>query len=267
MTMRLSLLFLLLTAPGAAAAQAAKSAQPRPLPVLRGSVQDTLGQPLEGAQVEILGEKETTTTGVNGDYRVEGIKPGKYWVVVRRIGYAPLRAALSFNRGDDRRIVFQLEPMAQNLPDVVVRAEDGRWMRRYQDFVWRSKSSFGRFLTRDDIERAHANYLSDVVRRYLPWTTSDAFFTPYFPDPSGLMARLDGSGATRSGSLIAARNGRNCSPAVSVNGARPVGGWAVNDFRPEDVEAIEVYRRSFDMPLEFSGWDGGCGGLVVVWLR
>ncbi|HEV8355543.1 MAG TPA: hypothetical protein VGQ17_02125, partial [Gemmatimonadales bacterium] len=61
MTMRLSLLFLLLTAPGAAAAQAAKSAQPRPLPVLRGSVQDTLGQPLEGAQVEILGEKETTT--------------------------------------------------------------------------------------------------------------------------------------------------------------------------------------------------------------
>ena len=267
MPMRL-LAFLLLTVPAAAMAQAPKpAAQPRPLPILRGSVQDTLGQPLEGAEVEILGENATITTGVNGDYRVEGLKPGKYWVVVRRIGYAPLRAALSFNRGDDRRIVFQLEPMPQNLPDVVVRAEDGRWMRRYQDFVWRSKSSFGHFLTRDDIERAHANYLSDVVRRYLPWTTSDAFFTPYFSDPSGLMGRLDPSGATRSGSLISARNGGNCSPAVSVNGARPFGGWAVNDFRPEDVEAIEVYRRSFDMPLEFSGWDRGCGGLVVVWLR
>ena len=45
-----------------------------------------------------------------------------------------------------------------------------------------------------------------------------------------------------------------------------MGGWAVNDFRPEDVEALEVYRSGYQMPMEFAGWDLPCG-LVVVWTQ
>ena len=233
---------------------------PKPLPVMRGAVQDTAGRPLEGAQVEILGLARSLTTPVSGSYRFDAIQPGKYWVVARRIGYAPVRAALSFNLGDDREIAFQLEPLPYNLPEVKVRAEDKAWMRKYQDFAWRSKSSFyGHFLTRDDIERAHGTYLGDVVRRYLPFTNSQSYFTPYFADPfPGRMARFGAS--TRS------RFMDGCSPAVSVNGARPIGGWAVNDFRPGDVEAVEVYRGSHQVPLEFTGSESPCG-LVIVWTR
>jgi hypothetical protein len=146
-----------------------------------------------------------------------------------------------------------------------VRAEDARWARRYQDFIWRSRSSFGHFLTRDDIEKSRPNELGDVVRRYLPFTTSDAFYTPFFPDPFGMDSRFGAFNASRGGSLASRRG--SCSPAVSVNGARPMGGWAVNDFRPDDVEAVEVYRQAREIPMEFAGWDVGCGGLVVVWLR
>jgi hypothetical protein len=235
---------------------------PKPNPVLRGAVQDTLGQALEGAQIEILGLKLVATTPGSGSFRFDDLKPGRYWVAVRRIGYAPLRAALTFNQGDDREIVFQLEPLAHLLPEVVVKGEDKRWMRRYQDFVWRSRSSFGHFLTRDDIEKSHAAYLGDIVRRYLPFTTSDAFFTPAASD--GWQNPFMDHGLGRFGSSSTGRLGRNCAPAVSVNGARPFGGWAVNDFRPEDVEAIEVYRNGFQLPMEFNGWDVACG-LVVIW--
>jgi hypothetical protein len=257
----ISLSLLLAAVP--ASAQTARPA--KPLPVMRGAVQDTSGKPLEGAQVEILGLDRTVTTPVSGAYRMDEIKPGKYWVAVRRIGFAPLRTTLNFNPGDDRRIVFQLEPLPQSLPDVEVRAEDARWARRYQDFLWRSRSAFGHFLTRDDIERAHPSYLSDVVRRYLPFTTTESFFTAYFPDPSGMMNRIVSLGPSDA-SRRAAEAGR-CAPSVSVNGSRPWGGWAVNDFRPEDVEAIEVYRNMRQLPAEFVGWGVGCGGLVVVWLH
>ena len=237
----------------------------KPSPVMRGAVQDTLGQPLEGAQIEILGLKLAATTPGAGSYRIDDIKPGKYWVAVRRIGYAPLRTTLTFNPGDDREIVFQLEPVAHVLPEVVVQGEDTRWMRRYQDFVWRSHSSLGHFLTRDDIKKSHAAYLGDIVRRYLPFTTSDVFFHSTFENGSNFMEnRLGWFGG--SSSLSRSRFGRDCSPAVSHNGARPIGGWAVNDFQPEDVEAIEVYRSGFQMPTEFIGWGATCG-LVVVWTQ
>jgi hypothetical protein len=238
-------------AAGAAQAQTPKPVKPNP--VMRGAIQDTLGQALDGAQIEILALKRVvTTTTTTGSYRFDDIKPGKYWVAVRRIGYAPLRAALTLNQGDDREIVFQLEPLAHLLPEVKVQAEDKRWMRRYQDFVWRSRSSFGQFLTRDDIEKSRAAYLGDIVRRYLPFTTSDMYF----------MSSWTASSSLSRGSRL----GRNCPPAISLNGGRPMGGWAVNDFQPEDVEALEVYRNGYQMPTEFVGWDLPCG-LVVVWTQ
>jgi hypothetical protein len=54
-----------------------------------------------------------------------------------------------------------------------------------------------------------------------------------------------------------------CSPAVSINGGRPMG-WGLSDFRAEDVEAVEIYRSVRQMPIEFEHWGLSCG-LVVVW--
>lgn len=238
---------------------------PKPLPVLRGAIQDTLGHPLEGAQIEILGLNRTVTTPGSGAYRFEDIKPGKYWVIARRIGYQPLKAALTLQRGDDREIEFQLEPLPYNLPEVKVRAENQKWERQYRDFVWRSRASLhGYFLTRDDIERSHATVLGDVVRRYLPFVSSQAFYTPSFPDPFA-----SGWGRTGIGWVGSRSFGfnRDCAPAVSLNGSPNTGGWAVNDFRPEDVEAVEVYRSAAELPMEFVNPGAGRCGLVVVWTQ
>src|SRR5262245_25257472 len=76
---------------------------PRPTTaIMRGAVEDGIGGRLEGAEVTILGSGRVATTGARGLYRIDSIAPGKYWVAVRRIGYAPLRAALSFSAGQDR---------------------------------------------------------------------------------------------------------------------------------------------------------------------
>jgi hypothetical protein len=232
---------------GAIQAQAPKPA--KPLPVIRGEVQDTSGAGLAGAQVEVLGAERTATTSARGGYRLEQIPPGRYWVIARRIGYAPLRAALTFNPGDDREIVFQLEPLPQILPEEVVSAADLRWQQRYRDFLWRSRSGPGRFLTRDDLKKDQRAFLDEVVSRYL-------IFRRFDPSVSAFSI---GRGAGLS-------SGRSCSPMVSLNGNTPLGGWTLGDFRTEDVEAVEIYSWSRSFPIEFQHWQGRCG-LVVVWTR
>lgn len=250
----------LLVLASTATAQTAKPS--KPLPVLRGAIQDTAGRPLDGALIEIIGLKRRMFTPSSGAFRFDDVKPGKYWVVARRIGYAPLQTALTFKPGDDREIVFQLDPLPHVLPEELVKGDDAAWQRRYGEFLGRSRGAFGNFLTRDDIEQARPQYLGDVVRRHMPFTSSDAFFTPAFADFNRTF-----TGFRRSGQLSTrAALSRDCSPLVSVNGATPSGVWAVNDFRPEDVEAVEIYRGNRMMPAQFATWGTECG-LVVVWTR
>ena len=232
---------------GTSQAQAPKPA--KPLPVIRGEVQDTSGAGLAGAQVEILGTDRSVTTSAKGGYRLEQIPPGRYWVLARRIGYAPLRAALTFNAGDNREIVFQLEPLPHVLPEEVVTAADLRWQQRYRDFLWRSRSGPGRFLTRDDLKKDQRAFLDEVVSRYL-------VFGRFDPSVSAFSI---GRGAGPSAS-------RSCNPMVSLNGNTPLGGWTLRDFQTEDVEAVEIYSWSRSFPIEFQQWQGRCG-LVVVWTR
>lgn len=242
-------------------AQAQTDNAPKPLPILRGAIQDTSGKPLDGALIEIIGLQRRMFTGSSGGFRFDEVKPGKYWVVARRIGYEPLQTALTFKQGDDREVVFQLDPLPHVLQEEIVKGDDAAWQRRYGDFKARSRGAFGNFLTRDDIEQARAHYLGDVVRRHLPFTRSDAFFTPAFADfDRGF------TGSRRLGQRTRSAFNRGCSPLVSVNGGTPSGIWAVNDFRPEHVEAVEVYRGNRMMPAEFAMWGTECG-LVVVWTR
>src|SRR5439155_22298475 len=77
------------------------TAQPSARSSMRGEVQDDKGHPLEGARVEFFGLDLATTTSGAGKYRLVDIQPGKYWVMVRRIGYQALKAALSFNPGEN----------------------------------------------------------------------------------------------------------------------------------------------------------------------
>ncbi len=242
----------------------AQDAPPKNPAVMRGEVQDSRGAPLEGAEVELLGANRKALTPASGTYRLGDLRPGRYWVTVRRIGYEPLRVALTFDPGVEREIIFQLDSRPQRLADIDVTAEDRVWARRYQEFVWRSRSTFGRFLTRDDIERYNPVYLSDVVRSYLPGVPLRAFDRAPFFD---VFADGWGDGGALGWTHAGYGSRSSCAPAVSLNGATPFSTWAINDFRPQDVEAIEVYRRGRDIPIEFQRMTPGTCGLVVIWLR
>lgn len=108
----------LATLGGAAAAQS--TAQP-PTPSVRGVVRDTAGVPLEGAEV-VVGDRHART-GAEGTFRVDGLPPGRYALVVRLVGYVPVRSRIGVVAGGPTELEYYLRPAPQLLPTSVVDAQ------------------------------------------------------------------------------------------------------------------------------------------------
>jgi hypothetical protein len=75
------------------------------------------------------------------------------------------------------------------------------------------------------------------------------------------------TGETVVGKLLVLGHGRNqCVPNVYVDGMPAAFGASMNELGgyvwPEDVEAIEIYRRWSEAPAEYRS---GC--LVLIWTR
>jgi hypothetical protein len=93
-----------------------------------GTVTDPQGQPVVGAQIQIInrstGYSTATTTRASGLYFVQGLESGgPYTVRVRRIGFEPgERHDVIVSLSQTTRIDFQLSAAAQRLSGVEIRA-------------------------------------------------------------------------------------------------------------------------------------------------
>jgi outer membrane receptor for ferrienterochelin and colicin len=95
---------------------------------IAGTVTDAQGQPVEGAQVQIINRSTGFTAGSNsratGYYLVQGLETGgPYTVRVRRIGFQPVdRNDIRVNLSQTTRVDIQLTPQATQLAGVTINA-------------------------------------------------------------------------------------------------------------------------------------------------
>jgi hypothetical protein len=258
-----------------------------PGPLFRGTVVDENRTPLEEAEVVVGGFSPRTSgpfqrnTDARGRFAFPELGPGRYAVTVRRVGYTPLQASLALQPDSARNVQFVMTTWPQDLPEIVVERRNNlvRGARRASVFG-------GVFLTRDDIARAAPTTMGEFLRRYLPNVSPYQFSTPNMgrdlPSPFAggdavapaavtllsvpFRKRLIGSEA-REDFL-----GKDCPPVISINGAPAGVGFAINDFDPQQIEAIEVYRRRLKVENTFEFhedvvWARSCGALVVIWLK
>lgn len=223
--------------------------------VVTGTVRDSAGQPLAAVEVFVATAQTPALTNERGTYTVTGVPRGRVWVSARRIGFAPTRRSATIERGRTTTLDFEMTPLPVILGELVVRAS-GMHLDRLSDFWRRSRMGWGRFLTRDDIDRRRPTELSQLVRIYLPNGVFQSFdhetYDPFFRE------RLGPSRFSRP----------RCAPALSVNGGYPMEGWRVNDLAVNDVEALEVFRPGMQVPFEFTSSSRAADcGLVVAWLR
>jgi hypothetical protein len=114
----------LLAAPSQAAAQVTTSA-------MRGSVTDSAGRPLEGAQIEAIhqpsGSRYAATTRADGRFTLPGLRVGgPYTVSAARLGYQrQTQGNISLALGVSADVSFRMVAAAVQLTAVTVQAEAG----------------------------------------------------------------------------------------------------------------------------------------------
>lgn len=228
--------------------------------VITGVVRDAEGKPLAGAEVFAGRSDKPATTTEQGTFRIAPAPTGPLWVSVRRIGYAPVRRSVTISKGEVQTLDFEMEPLPVTLPELKVVERSGFKSRRLEDFWRRSRTGFGgRFVTREEIERRNPIQLSQLVRGHLPFAALARW------EVSAWDSEYDFIGFRSAATGVS----RRCSPAVSINGNVPLGGWLVDDIPVSEVEAIEIYKpRWSNIPVEYSFHPRAQAcGLVVIWQR
>jgi TonB family protein len=214
---------------------------------LVGTVLDSLGGPLSGAQVSVQGTNVRAVTDASGAFRLSRLPAGEATLFIRRLGYRPESPTARVNPSAERRLEIRLSALAMRLPTVEVRRRAEVYDSRLKGFNARKEKRVGHFVTREDLDRMSSARFIDALRGI----------------PGVQMRPIRGGGTT-----VAVRGSR-CPPLVFIDGF-PAGA-GVMDLDMLDlagVEGIEVYSGVATVPAEFMGARGGHGcGVIAVWSR
>jgi hypothetical protein len=218
--------------------------------VIRGTVSDSGRQPVTGAQVHIKNTDIRGVTDTAGRFVLPGVWPGTVTVNVQRIGLELQRSEVVVKAADTTVADFVMSQIAQLDP---VETEASRASGRMAAFEQRRlRAAGGAFITRADIDQRNPSSLSEMLRTV-----------------SGVSVRS----SAIAGEQPVVRMGRSPRPAVKgvcevqlfVDG-QPYHRGNVDDFPPETVEGIEIYRGGAEIPAEFRRDNAGCG-LIAIWTR
>ena len=229
--------------------------------VLRGMVADRMtGRGLEEVTVSLNGGV-TTGTRADGIFDLVGVNwlAGTNTVSFRRLGYRPWVQELELEE-DRSELVMSvlLTSLAITMDPVVVEAERVRRSRYLENagFYRRQEKGFGYHVSPERVEerRAEISNVGDLLTGIPGVTVMD------LPEPiDGITGRL----------LMLGYGEGRCIPRLYVDGSPFAYDGTVAMLetiaRPEDLYAIEIYRRASETPVEYSVAGDGC--VIVVWTR
>jgi hypothetical protein len=206
------------------------------------------------ADVEVLlGSTVRTFTDKKGYFEFDPVNAGVHEVLVRKIGYTPVRFRVAVTAGDIWDGTIALDRTAQALPEVVV-LDSARSLKNYrphwiEEFVSRRRAGLGTFLDRVDIENAQAMNTGKLLMT-APGITAYQGFS------------YDDLRVNRCGSGF----GTNSKGIVYVDGAKTeestTGRFVTfTDYPPSRLAAVEIYKGRNTIP---PGFDDPSACLVVL---
>lgn len=213
---------------------------------VKGTVRDSLGIPVEGAQVTVVGAAMVGETDDHGIFLLGKASPGELLVRVRRIGFRPDSARVAILAGQTAAVDIVLNRVAVELRPVVVlgrRNITGQMAGFYE----RQSRGMGHFITREQIEKRNPINMTDMFRMV----------------PG---ARVDSRGFRTQVRFRGAR----CAPLTWLDGTPLYAGeFDLDSLDPRSMEGIEIYSGPAGVPAEFQGnrnMSSSCG-TVILWSR
>jgi hypothetical protein len=229
------------------------AAVPLPAQVIRGRLLDAnTGQAITDGQLSVLGDDHATLVRAESDgkgsFTLDLPGEGQYQLRAEHDGHrtatsTPIRAF----RGDTIEVEFRLSARLVLLTPLVVTAPSRGMRTGLAGYYSRlaSPTRLGRFVTRQQIERRHPSFASDLLRG-----VAGVKVIPRVVGGSGMV-------------LL-----RECEPQLYLDGMRVhLPHVGIDELvTPQDLEGIEVYGSSAEVPVELGGSNSICGA-IALWTR
>jgi Carboxypeptidase regulatory-like domain len=200
----------------------------------------TSREPLQGAAIYVLGTPVSLRSSATGEFTHTGLKPGTYVMQVRALGYAPGSWVIELAERETLSVVIEMDVKPIDLPSVTV--ETPTVQRGMAGFALRRAAGRGVYITEDDIKRANAARLSDLLRNV-----------------SGirLICRFNGC------RVRMARN--DCQPDFFLDGLSANNSTFL-EMSVVGVTGVEIYRTITETPVDFLRGNNTCG-TIAIWTK
>ena len=254
---------------------------------ISGTVIDPLHNPVEGAEVRVVGANLSGLTSAQGTFCLSAPRAKVILVQVRRPGY---NAQILKIDGEWNGTVL-LEPGKFELPEIQVTARYAKPARyagttKYDEYFRRRRLGLGEFISREEIEARAPSHTPEILQGRAGIRVD----LRHADEPGGV-----------GGSMISFSRCNEYPPKINVyvdghrliprnapglnGGESPLGfiarhptskeleerretrmivGEMLERINPSDIELIEIYRGPGEVPAEF--YDGNCGA-IAIWTR
>ncbi len=240
-----------------------------------GSVyRDSLDHPL--GETDILLQRGSVmlrgTTDAKGDFKIAPLAVGKYAVVFRHVGFAPLTDSIEVAANGVVDRAYEMVPSVVQLETVNVNDTVQRYSSpNLQEFLERKKTTIGgHFITEDVIRKNEHRKLQDIIVSEVPGVR---VYQP-FPKQMPTMEYLSSSrGSGRSGT-------NKCPITLYIDGAMyfnpqvhrdtdpftAVSFPDLNRILPSNLAGVEFYPGGASLPAKYNATTNDCG-VLLLWTR
>jgi len=215
--------------------------------VAEGRTQEALSDVLVSLLDEDANVLAETTTGPSGGFSLQAPGPGEYFVRAERLSFTTVTDGIFYfaNEQAEMSVALFLLPQPTELEgiDVQIQAQQTRRRLRSSGFYQRAAMGIGRFIGPDEINRRPVFSFGDFLRG-IPGV------------------RFQNESIQFSGGLEG-----TCNPDIYIDGARVFADFGITTLiQPEEIDGIEVYRGVAQIPLEWGGFNGTCG-VLLIWTK
>ena len=216
--------------------------------VVGGTIVDSVGVPVAGAQISVRGLGTMAISDARGVFRLDHVPVGPSVVRVRRLGFRPESVGVTVPASPNAAVTITLGRIVAALAPVVIRASKVKHQARLAGFYERlERRTAGTFITMREIELEDPRSMTHLLQRV-----------------PGLTVVKGRAGATG-----VRMRGRTCWPLVWLDGfPMPAGEVDLDSFAPHSFEGIELYLGSTTPPLRYiqQRTMSSCG-TILLWSR
>jgi Carboxypeptidase regulatory-like domain/TonB-dependent Receptor Plug Domain len=214
---------------------------------------------VSGANVQIVGTALSVRSDGRGMFRVAGVPAGQHTIEVRAFRYSRLGRTVTFVLGDSIRLDLYMDRVAQLLSEMTVHGRSMRVPRGFELVYARGARGWGTLITAEQIDSLGPRDVKSMFESIagVVVTQHGVFFNRCYGNRElwGEYAELwiDGNRVTRFNSSDDPSDSRRFNDFLE-------------NIPPSDVQAIEVYSSSVNIPAEFTSGGSPCA-VIAVWRK